>query len=1248
MNISLKKAMRTAFFGLFIAGAVLVGGSMFGGGPLVPSAHAWFCSGNTSSSPCGTLTTVVNVVNAGGTKTASDFQVTLTDESSGTFYGDTLTFVGSASGTIEHIDPEQYLVSQAPKTNYTVSYSADCSGTIATGDAKTCTITDTYTATGGSCTLSGSLTNSVNNATPNVGDTIVYTLNNGSFSATTPTQITVTDQLGAGLTFVSATSSIGNYSSSTGIWDLGTVSGALSGASLTITATVDASAAGHTITNTPTINYPKTCSCTKSSAISGDATIKVQNASQYADLSVSKTADVTSTSAGSTIHYTIAVKDLGPATSTGVVATDTLPTGLTFVSETSTEGSYASSTGLWTIGTLAASSTATLNITALVNQSAAGTTITNTAIVGGSTSTIDRNPSNNSSTVSIPVSSGGGATPGSIQVCKLIQNASGTFIDGSAFPGSMFSISGIAAVPSSTASPIGTLPTTTFTTPLALNTKVLGASTSTAQCVTYGNLPIGHYYYGQEGIAATTTTWAAPSYDDQDSGVATSVANFYGYSGQLFDSNPSNDGQRNTDADGDIFLTAARPDRQLLVLNTLLGMATTTAPTADISINKTVDNANPSVGDTVNYTLTVAALGPATSTGVVASDTLPSGVTFSSETSTEGSYASSTGLWTIGDMSASSTATLKIAATVNSGTAGTTIYNTGTVSESTSTIDNNPGNNSSTVPITVQGGGGCTSGCGGGSDADIAITKTVDATSTQPGGTVNYTITAIAHGPQPSTDVVATDTLPSGLTFQTSTASVGNYDSLTGAWTIGTMSASSTATLTISATVNATGTAGTTITNQATIGESSTLTDTNTANNTAQATTTVGNGGGSSNQADLAIVKTVDNTNPITGSTVNFTVVVTNNGPASDDDIVAHDQLPVGLATISVTSTPSTTFNMATGVWDIGTLAPNATATLNVSAEVSASAGTVITNTATVTSTLTSIIDPNPANNSSTVTLNVQSSGGGCTSNCGGGGNTPSAEIGIVKTVDNANPASGSTINYTLTVAATGPSASFGVVANDVLPSGLTYDSATSTEGSYASSTGIWTIGTMNNGTTATLKITATVTAANGTTITNTGTVHESPTVVDPLSGNNSSSVTITVGGSGGGGGGGGSVLGASTSTGQVLGASCGLYLTQYIHPIRKDLNDPTEVKKLQTFLNQNLGSNLPVTGYYGNETIAAVNQFQVKYHIEVLAPWVPLGLPTQFTPTSYVYQTTQRWINLIMCPPLNLAVPALKVDNSE
>jgi hypothetical protein len=187
----------------------------------------------------------------------------------------------------------------------------------------------------------------------------------------------------------------------------------------------------------------------------------------------------------------------------------------------------------------------------------------------------------------------------------------------------------------------------------------------------------------------------------------------------------------------------------------------------------------------------------------------------------------------------------------------------------------------------------------------------------------------------------------------------------------------------------------------------------------------------------------------------------------------------------------------------------------------------------------------------------------------------------------------------------------------------------------------------ISNGQKATLTITATVTAAAGTTITNVGTVSEAQGIINATPGDDSSSATITVAGgsNGGGGGGGGQVLGTSTSTGQVLGASCGLYLTSYIHPDRQNLNDPAQVTKLQTFLNMNLGLNLPVTGYYGSETIAAVDQFQVKYHLEVLKPWLSLGLPTQFTPTSYVYQTTQRWINLIMCPSLNIPAPQLVVD---
>ena len=103
-------------------------------------------------------------------------------------------------------------------------------------------------------------------------------------------------------------------------------------------------------------------------------------------------------------------------------------------------------------------------------------------------------------------------------------------------------------------------------------------------------------------------------------------------------------------------------DRRLLRLRRRLQLRL-----RDLSITKTVDNATPSVGDTVNYTLTVSALGPATSTDVVATDTLPSGLTFENATSSVGNYASSTGTWTIGDLSASSTANRRNRGEVNAG-----------------------------------------------------------------------------------------------------------------------------------------------------------------------------------------------------------------------------------------------------------------------------------------------------------------------------------------------------------------------------------------------------------------------------------------------------------------------------------------------------------------------------------------------------------------------------------------------------
>ncbi|MDQ5949161.1 MAG: hypothetical protein QG589_287 [Patescibacteria group bacterium] len=120
-----------------------------------------------------------------------------------------------------------------------------------------------------------------------------------------------------------------------------------------------------------------------------------------------------------------------------------------------------------------------------------------------------------------------------------------------------------------------------------------------------------------------------------------------------------------------------------------------------------------------------------------------------------------------------------------------------------------------------------------------------------------------------------------------------------------------------------------------------------------------------------------------------------------------------------------------------------------------------------------------------------------------------------------------------------------------------------------------------------------------------------------------------------------GSVLGASTVKDDSLPPSCSLYLTTYMRFGKK--NDPAEVKKLQTFLNEYLGLNIPVTGVFGLQTLAGVNKFQIKEGLEVLGPWVKAGLhKSEQEPTGYVYKTTQRRINLIKCTTLSIPQPQL------
>jgi hypothetical protein len=128
----------------------------------------------------------------------------------------------------------------------------------------------------------------------------------------------------------------------------------------------------------------------------------------------------------------------------------------------------------------------------------------------------------------------------------------------------------------------------------------------------------------------------------------------------------------------------------------------------------------------------------------------------------------------------------------------------------------------------------------------------------------------------------------------------------------------------------------------------------------------------------------------------------------------------------------------------------------------------------------------------------------------------------------------------------------------------------------------------------------------------------------------------------------GGVVAGATTGGGVVAGATtvkCEPYLLSYIK-LGGD-NDPEEVKKLESFLNEFLGLDLPIDGIYDLNDFNAVKQFQLLMKDKVLAPWVEIGcLPNVNTPTGYVYKTTIWAINNLFCSEEKTELPKPDLSN--
>ncbi|MDH3748273.1 MAG: DUF11 domain-containing protein [Gammaproteobacteria bacterium] len=119
------------------------------------------------------------------------------------------------------------------------------------------------------------------------------------------------------------------------------------------------------------------------------------------------------------------------------------------------------------------------------------------------------------------------------------------------------------------------------------------------------------------------------------------------------------------------------------------------------------------------------------------------------------------------------------------------------------------------------------------------------------------------------------------------------------------------------------------------------------------------------------------------------------------------------------------------------------------------------------------------------------------------------ADLSLTKVVNDATPREGDTIDYTVTVTNTGPGPATVVQIMDLLPAGVSFVSASPSQGTYDAISGDWFVGSISAGGSETLVLQADVDAGTGgSTITNTASV-DFLSQVDPDVSNDIVSVDI-------------------------------------------------------------------------------------------------------------------------------------------
>ncbi|HMB70291.1 MAG TPA: DNRLRE domain-containing protein, partial [bacterium] len=210
----------------------------------------------------------------------------------------------------------------------------------------------------------------VSDSTPDPNDVITLTYqvrNNGPDGAAS---IVLTDALPADLAYQSAVPSQGSYSPVAHEWTVGAIAAGDSASIDLVVQVADEPSQGsfQAPAAVTAVDVPDSSP--------GDEADSVLVTVSGNDLQVSMSVDDPAPGEGDTVRFQTVVKNAGAGTSSAVSADAVLPPGLSWVADSTSQGSYTAGTGVWSIGALAAGDSASLFLSASVDPGTAGSTIT--------------------------------------------------------------------------------------------------------------------------------------------------------------------------------------------------------------------------------------------------------------------------------------------------------------------------------------------------------------------------------------------------------------------------------------------------------------------------------------------------------------------------------------------------------------------------------------------------------------------------------------------------------------------------------------------------------------------------------------------------------------------------------------------------------------------------------------------------------------------------------------------------------